>query len=180
MNVVEQLVPHGAWKADAVHSSVRFEVKHMDVSTYTARFTELDVALFSAPGGVELLGKVPVDSVDIQDEVLRAHVLAPDFFDAARYPTLQFRGTDLREDGDEIVLNGNLTIKGATQPIDARGHLTGPINDPFGNERVALTLETVVDRTDFGLDYQIELPSGVSALANDVRLLVTLELVKEQ
>jgi polyisoprenoid-binding protein YceI len=180
MNVVEQLVPDGAWKADVVHSSVRFEVKHMDVSIYAARFTELDVALFAAPGGIELLGKVPVESVDIQDEVLRAHVLAPDFLDAERYPTLLFRSSDVRQEGDQIVVDGDLTIKGTTRTIEVRGTLAGPISDPFGNDRIALSLETVVDRTDFGLDYKIELPNGVSALADEVRLLVTVELVKDQ
>ena len=179
MSVVEELVPAGTWKADALHSSVRLEVEHMGASTFTAGFTDPDAALVSGPDGVELRGTVKVETFDVRDDGLRPHVMGPEFLDAERYPELSFRSTAFRADGDGLVVEGELTIKGVTHSVEARGRVGEPVADPWGGERLALTLETVIDRTDYGLGWQMELPSGGAVLANDVRLLVSLELLKE-
>ena len=83
-----------------------------------------------------------------------------------------------RLDGDELVVDGNLTIKGDTRPVEARGTFTAPHEDPWGNTRLGVTLEAVVDRSHFGLTWNNPLPKGGLALANDVRLHVDLQLVK--
>ena len=144
-----------------------------------AGFTDLNVGLTSSPEGVELRGAVSVDSFEVQDEELRGHVLAPDFLDAERHPELTFRSTAFGANGDEVVVGGDLTIKGTTRGVEARGTITDPVADPFGGERIALALETIIDRTEFGLGWNMDLPTGGVALANDVRLIVELELVKE-
>jgi polyisoprenoid-binding protein YceI len=179
MSVAEQLVPLGDWQADDVHSSVRFEVAHMTVSMFSAGFSDLEASLASERGGLELRGTVRVESFDVRDERLRAHVLAPAFLDAERYPELSFRSTAIRADGAELSVAGELTIKGTTRAVEARGRVGRPVVDPYGNERLAMTLETVIDRTEFGLGWQMQLPGGGVAVANEVRLLVSLELVKE-
>ena len=179
MTVAQQLVPPGVWASDALHSSVRFEVGHMGVSTFSAGFVDVDARLLSSPGGLELRGRVGVASFDVHDDALRPHVMAPDFLDVERYPDLTFRSTEIRVNGSGIGVTGELTVKGTTRRIEAIGSLTGPIVDPYGNDRIAMTLETVIDRTEFGLDYQISLPNGASALANEVKLAVVLELVRE-
>jgi polyisoprenoid-binding protein YceI len=179
MSVLEQAVPTGTWQADTLHSSVRIEVQHMGVSTFGAAFKDFDATLVSGPDGLELEGSARVESFDVQDEQLRPHVLAPDFLDAERYPELRFRSTAFRSDGDEVVAQGELTIKGTTLPVEARGSVGQPIDDPLGNAHTSLTLETVIDRTEFGLGWQMDLPNGGVVLANQVKLLVSLELVKE-
>ena len=73
---------------------------------------------------------------------------------------------------------GELTIKGVTQPVTLEGVVTGPVTDPYGNERYGLSLSTVVDRTAFGLNWNNPLPGGGFALANDVTLKAELSLVK--
>ena len=178
MQVVENLVPAGVWSADATHSSVSFKLEHMGVSVFTAQFASYDAELISAEDGVELRGSVRADSVDIQDEVLHAHVVAPDFLDAERYPELTFRSTRLVGSGDDLVVRGDLTIKGTTREVEARGTITGAVSDPTGNVRVGLTLETTIDRTDYGLDFQLAMPDGSPALGGEVALVVSLELVK--
>jgi polyisoprenoid-binding protein YceI len=104
--------------------------------------------------------------------------MSPEFLDVERHPELAFRSATFRMNGDELVVEGELTIKGVTHRVAARGSVTGPVLDPYGNERLAVTLETVIDRTDFGLGWQMELPNGGVTLANDVRLVASLELVK--
>jgi polyisoprenoid-binding protein YceI len=179
MSVVEQVVPTGTWQADQLHSSVRIEVQHMGVSTFGAAFKDFDASLVSGPDGVELEGTARVESFDVQDDQLRPHVLSPEFLDAERYPELRFRSTAFRPDGDGVIAEGELTIKGNTRPVEARGSVGQPIEDPLGNQHTSLALETVIDRTEFGLGWQMDLPNGGAVLANHVKLLVSLELVKE-
>ena len=63
--------------------------------------------------------------------------------------------------------------------MEARGTVTDPAEDAHGNTRFGLKLETTVDRTKFGIDWNMELPNGQPALANDVTLNVDLYFVKE-
>jgi polyisoprenoid-binding protein YceI len=179
MSVTEQLVPTGTWQADKLHSSVRIEVQHMGVSTFGAGFKEFDASLVSGADGVVLEGSAKVESFDVQDDQLRPHVLSPEFLDAERHPDLRFSSTAFRQDGDEVIAEGEITIKGITRPVEARGRVGDALEDPMGNLHTSLQLETVIDRTDFDLGWQMDLPNGGAVLANDVKLLVSLELVKE-
>ena len=86
--------------------------------------------------------------------------------------------TDIRRHGDDVTVNGELTIKGITQPVELTGTIGDPIEDAYGNDRIGLTLETTIDRTQFGLNWNIPLPNGKPALANDVTLTAELYLVK--
>ncbi len=163
----------GTWNFIPVHSSATFSVKYL-VAAFRGRFEELDVQLVDG----KLSGSVQVDSLLVKDENLAAHLKAPDFFDAEQHPALTFASTALRIDGDRVDLDGELTIKGATKPIHATGEIAGPVEDAFGNTRLGFTLETAIDRTDFGLDWNAELPKGGFALSNDVTLTVELEFIK--
>ena len=95
-----------------------------------------------------------------------------------------FRGTAsdfeaILRDGDELVVPGVLTLKGVSLPVELRGTITGPLADPYGQQRVGIELETTIDRTDFGIDWNADLPSGGKVLADDVELTARLELVQE-
>jgi polyisoprenoid-binding protein YceI len=163
-------VPAGTWQADPIHSSVGFAVKYLGVATFTGELTNFEATL---EDGV-LAGKAQVASVEVKDENLKAHLQAPDFFDAERHPAVAFSGREVGEGRFE----GELTIKGVTQPATLEGTVTGPVTDPYGNERYGLALTTVVDRTAFGLNWNAPLPGGGFALANDVTLRADLSLVK--
>jgi polyisoprenoid-binding protein YceI len=117
--------------------------------------------------------------VKVQDENLSTHLLSPEFFDADRAPKITFSASDIARDGDAVTVNGELTIKGTTQQVTLTGTITDPIQDAYGNDRIGLTLETIVDRTSFGLKWNLPLPNGKPALANDVELTAELYLVKE-
>jgi polyisoprenoid-binding protein YceI len=171
--IIEQqrtAVPVGTWQADPVHSSVGFAVKYLGVATFTGELTNFEATLSDG----ELAGKAQVASVEVKDENLKAHLQAPDFFDAERHPEVSFSGRDVGDGRFE----GELTIKGVTLPATLAGTVTGPVTDPYGNERYGLALTTVVDRTAFGLSWNAPLPGGGFALANDVTLKADLSLVK--
>jgi polyisoprenoid-binding protein YceI len=170
----------GSWKIDPVHSHVGFAVKHMGVATFRGRFEDYDGALVAGEGSVPRLeGSVRAGSIVVKDENLAAHLTAPDFFDTERYPEIRFvsTGVTVGEDGG-VEVEGELTIKGHTLSVTGRGSLSGPV-DVGGVEKAGVELEAVIDRRDYGLDFNMTLPGGGLAVANDVKLEVTLELVRE-
>ena len=173
---VATAVPAGTWTADKVHSNIGFEVDHM-VSTFRGRFEDYDAQL--ADG--KLVGAVAVPSVKVYDENLEAHLQSPDFFDAQLHPELRFESHELEIDDDgNVVIEGDLTIKGTTKPVTAQGRYVHVEADMTGGERIGLALETTVDRREFGLNWNTPLPKGGFVLGDDVTLVVALELVKAE
>jgi len=185
MSVIEstnQLAPVGTWSADPVHSHVSFEVAYAGVNTFRGGFKDFSVTL---TGGSEpaLEGSAKVASVDVRDENLNGHLQSPEFFDAARFPEITFRATELhRVGGDAIEGAGDLTIKGVTRPIEVRGTIaSAPVTDPFGRERLGLSLETSIDRTQYGISWnQPNQTGGGNYLADDVTLIAELALVRQE
>lgn len=177
MSLLEQSLPTGTWQADPVHSTASFRVKHFGVSTFRASFGEI-AATYSADG---LVGVVPVESISITQPDFRGHVLAEDFFHAEQHPELTFRSSSLhREDDGALRVDGELTIKGITKPLAASGTASEPGEDFMGGTRFAIELSAELDRRDFGLDWQAELPGGKLALDYPVTLEVVLELVRQE
>jgi len=174
---IQQDLPAAVWGLDGTHSTASFAIKYM-VSTFRAGFDKLDAKLDTTGDQPVLTGSVDPTSIAVKDENFHAHLQSPDFFDSERHPAVTFESTSFRVDGDELVVDGNLTIKGDTRPVEARGTFTAPHEDPWGNTRLGITLEAVVDRSHFGLTWNNPLPKGGLALANDVRLVVDLQLVK--
>ena len=169
-----QVVPSGTWAADKIHSDIGFAVKYL-AGTFTGSFTEFDAELSD---GV-LRGSAKVASVQVKEPNLAAHLQAPDFFDAERNPEITFESKDIRREGDRLTIDGEITIKGHTEPIEIAGAITEPINDPYGGERFGLQLEAKIDRTKFGVSWNNPLPSGEAALSNTVTLIGELQLSKQ-
>jgi len=174
MSTIEQTrqgVPTGAWNADTVHSSVAFEVPYA-VSTFRGDVQEFQASLVDG----RLAGSAKIASLSTRDENLDAHLASPEFFDAERHPDVSFEG-ELARAGDEVAVEGTITIKGVTLPTTLKGTIVGPAVDHFGATRVGLKLSTVVDRTQFGITWNMPLPSGEPALADEVTLQADLTLV---
>jgi len=174
-------VPAGTWTVDATHSTASFAVKHMVVATFRGQFENIDATLVVGEDGTAALtGAVRADSIAVKDENLKGHLGSPEFFDTERYPELRFRSDSLRIENGEVVLDGELTIKDQTHPVRAEGTVSGPAV-AFGDvTKLGLTLETVIDRTKYGLEWNAPLPKGGFALANDVKLTVELELALDE
>ena len=171
-------IPTGTWNVDPVHSQVAFAVEYM-VGTFRGSFSPVDARLVvGEDGSASLTGSAPVSGVKVQEENLSGHLQSPDFFDAERYPTVQFTAKDISLDGETVKVEGDLTIKGTTHAADVTGTVTSPLTDPYGRERIGLKLETRVDRTQFGVNWNNPLPNGDQALANDVTVVAELFFVK--
>jgi polyisoprenoid-binding protein YceI len=176
---VKQGVPAGAYTVDPVHSTINFAVVHGGISTFRSRFRGYEAKL---EGGEKpkLEGTVDVGSIDIDEEMLKGHLLSPEFFDAERYPKLKFSSTEFDvDDGGALRVRGELEIRGQVHEVEATGRFGQLGADLAGGARVGLSLAAKVDRRSFGLDWQAELPSGGEVLDYEVDIAVELELVRE-
>jgi polyisoprenoid-binding protein YceI len=168
----------GTWELDPVHSSIGFEVPYLS-GTFKGRFRDAQATLVVRDGKVNLDGSARVASVDVKDENLSAHLQSPDFFDAERHPELLFSAEDIDLDGEAVSARGRLTIKGVTKPVEVTGTLTAPMVDAYGRERMGLALSDTVNRHDFGVDFNLPLPSGAPAIGDEVTIVAELYFVRE-
>jgi polyisoprenoid-binding protein YceI len=169
-----QQVPTGIWKADTVHSGVAFEVAYA-VAAFKGEVPEFEASLVDG----KLNGVAQIASITTKDENLQTHLLSPEFFDAERHPDVRFEGT-LERDGDNVTVDGAVTIKGITKPATLAGTIVGPAIDHFGANRVGLKLETTIDRTEYDIKWNMPLPNGEPALSNQVTLTADLTLVAQE
>jgi polyisoprenoid-binding protein YceI len=171
--ITEQAIPTGTWALDKVHSSVGYAVRHSGVSLFKGTVGAVEAELVDGT----LRGSADVSSITVNDENLQGHLLSPEFFDAERYPRVSFASTDIRRGGEGIVVEGELEIRGVKQPVTLTGTVAGPVTSPAG-QKLGIHLETVIDRTSFGMSWNMELPDGGPILDNEVTLTADLELAK--
>jgi polyisoprenoid-binding protein YceI len=160
--------PAGNWTADPVHSNLSFEVAYAGTNTFRGGFHDYSAVV---KDGV-LEGSAKVASVDVKDEQLNGHLQTPDFFDADRFPEITFRTSDLE--------HGELTIKGVTRPVTIAASVSEPNVDPFGRERVGITLEATVDRNEFGVNWNAPNQGGGNYLGDDVTIKADLALIRQE
>ena len=167
----------GTYNADPVHSNFAFAVRYQGVSLFKGTLDAVEATLTDG----KLEGKAQVESISIRTpEQFRAHVLSDDFFAADKHPEITFVSTGFDVAADNTVeVTGDLTIKGITKPVTAKGTWVAPAPDAFGNTRAHLNLETEIDRTEWEINWNAPLPSGGVALANKVTLTIELALVEQ-
>lgn len=179
-DTVNQTVPTGTWTVDPIHSSISFAVTHNNVATFRSGFAAYEATL---TGGEEakLEGSVEVQSIEIDEPQLKGHLMSPEFFDVERFPKLTFSSSrfDVADDGT-VRVAGELEIHGTAREVEATGRFGELGADLGGNPRVALSVSTAVDRRDFGMEFNADLPSGGQVLEWEVAINVDLELVAQE
>jgi polyisoprenoid-binding protein YceI len=170
-------IPSGTWSIDPVWSSLEFEVKKVGLIPIKGRIPGFTGTV---EGGDEpaIEGTVDATSITTFDETRDGHLQSPDFFDTARYPEVRFASTEVSVDGRDLRVEGDLTIKGTTKPVELKGTLLGSGPDMAGNERIGIVLEGKLDRTDFGLVWNAPLPAGGFLLPNEVTVRATFAAVQ--
>jgi len=171
------LIPTGTWSIDPVWSSLEFEVKKLGLMTVKGRVPGFSGTI---EGGdtPSITGTADASTITTFDETRDGHVQSPEFFDTERYPELRFESTAVEVTDDELVVQGDLTIKGITRLVTLDGRFVGAGVDPYGNDRIGVQLEGTVDRTDFGLNWNAPLPGGGFLLPNEVVLKANFAAVK--
>ena len=167
-------IPAGTWGLDPVHSSVGFAVRYSGIGTFRGTFDDFDAKLVD--GRLEGIAKVA--SVRVDDETLTGHLQSPDFFDAEQHPELRFASRTIERNGDRVSIQGDLTLRGVTHPVEITGTVTGPLENAYGQQRLGFDVETTVNRQEYGLSWNMELPGGGQALGDDVVITANLALVQ--
>lgn len=171
------VIPVGTWSIDPVWSSLEFEVKKLGLVTVKGRVPGFSGTIQGGEAP-SISGTADASTITTFDETRDGHLQAPDFFDTQRYPELRFESTAVETRGDELVVEGKLTIKGITKPVTLRGTFVGSGADPWGKDRIGIELEATVDRTGWELNWNAPLPGGGFLLPNEVVLKANFAAVK--
>ncbi|MFO0959009.1 MAG: YceI family protein [Isosphaeraceae bacterium] len=162
------------YKVDAVHSAVVFRVKHMNASYAYGRFNDI-AGTFTLDGTApqSMAFQVKVDSIDTANAQRDTHLKAADFFDAAKYPAIQFESKSVKKAGEAYEVSGDLTLKGVTKPVTAKLEVVGTGKGPTGGAIAGIEATFVIKRTEFNM------PTGApNMIGDEVRLVVSIEGAK--
>jgi polyisoprenoid-binding protein YceI len=169
------------WALDPTHSSVHFAVKHMVISQTKGSFENYKLNVTTSGlefenASIEL--EIDVKSIDTKMADRDNHLRSADFFDAEKYPVIRFVSTEMKKTNEEdYLLKGNITIKDVTKPIEFKVNYGGQVIDPWGNIRSGFTLESSIDRFDFGLTWNALIETGGAMVGKTVKLQAEIEIV---
>jgi Uncharacterized conserved protein len=171
------------YKIDPAHSEITFKVKHLMISNVTGSFTKFDGELIADKddfSDAKISFSADINSINTNAADRDGHLKSPDFFDAEKYPTLNFVSTEFKKaGGSEYKLLGNLTIKDVTKPIELNAEFLGTATDPWGNAKAGFEVSGKINRTEFGLTWNAALETGGVLVSEDVKLQFNIQLVKQ-
>jgi len=174
-------LPVGTWKFDKAHSVLSFVARHMMVTKVRGSFPGFDGTIEVAPNPADSKVKVEIETASVSTGVVDrdAHLVSPDFFDVATFPSMSFESTDIMEEKGQWRLTGNLTIKGVTNPVTLDVSFDGTHTNPWGKTIAAFSASADVDRGDWGLTWNVPLQTGGVLVGKKVRLEIEAQLIKE-
>lgn len=171
------------WNLDKSHSAVNFNVDHLVVSEVSGKFDDFSVDIKADKpdfSDVAFSFAAKVATVNTADEKRDGHLKSPDFFDAAKFPEITFKGTKFtKTKGNEYKVVGDLTMHGVTKTVALTGKFGGIVKDPWGGTRAGIKVTGEIDRYEFGLKYNSVLEAGGLSIGQKVRISVNLELIKK-
>lgn len=175
----------GTWDLDPVHSTIGFVARHLMVSKVRGRFTSFEGQIVTAPNPLDSSATATVDlsSVDTGNETRDNDLRSENFFDASAHPKMTYQSTALRPNGDTFLLDGDLTIRGATRPVTLLVEINGFGPDPYGGTRAGFSATGAIDRTEFGITFNAPVPgtSGVMVSENiEIEIEIEAEAVLRQ
>jgi polyisoprenoid-binding protein YceI len=172
----------GTWKLDPVHSEVGFTVRHMMVSKVRGRFRGVTgtIRLADDPAASSVEAEVDMTTIDTGNTDRDGHIRSADFFEVDRYPTMTFRSTSVEPAGNELVVHGDLTLRGVTRPVNLDLEVHGFTKDPFGGTRCGFTATTVLNRKDFGISIEMPMDGGGVVVGDKINVTLEIEAVLDE
>jgi polyisoprenoid-binding protein YceI len=162
---------------DPVHTSVVFRVKHLGVTYVYGRFNDASGTIVydaKAPENSSIEMQVLAQNVDTANSQRDNHLRSPDFFDAAKFPTIQFKSSKVLQTGtDTFTVAGDLSLHGQTRPLTVTVQHTGAGNDPWGGFRRGFETVFEIKRSEFGMTF---MQGGVG---DDVELRVSVQAIRK-
>lgn len=164
------------------HSSLEFAVKHMLIAKTKGTFHDYNVvAQIDEDDFTRSSATVTIEaaSIDTRQADRDGHLKSADFLDAENHPQLTFVTRRIEPSRGDWKVVGDLTIRGVTHEVALDGEVTGPVKDPWGGSRIGLSLAGKLNRKDFGMVWNAALDAGGFVLADDVKLNIEVELLKQ-
>ena len=170
------------WTIDPGHSAVQFKVKHLAIANVCGAFTAFAGTVQTdrddfADARVQL--EIEAASLGTNNERRDAHLQSDVFFDVPRFPALSFNGL-LHKTGEAYALAGTLTIRGVSQPITLPAAFTGTGKGRWGDTRTGFEATGRLNRTDFGLSWNMPTELGSLLIGEEIELHLTVELIQEE
>ena len=168
----------GTWSIDPVHSEVSFVVRHMMVSKVRGRFDKFEGTITTAPNPLQstVTADVDLSTVNTGNETRDNHIRSEDFFHIEKHPTMTFRSTGLRPDGDNFLLDGDLTLHDVTRPVTFKLEVNGFGPDPYGGTRAGFSATTEINRNDWNISYNGAIPGASNAVVLSEKVTINLEV----
>jgi polyisoprenoid-binding protein YceI len=172
----------GTWEIDPLHSTVGFAVKHAMVSTTRGHFAGFTGgATISAENPETSTAWLEIDATTITtgNQQRDGHLQSPDFWDAENHPKITFKSTSAKVDGDDLILVGDLTVKGKTHPVEITWEFNGIAKDPYGTTKAGFEGTSTIKRSDWDLTWNAALETGGFLIADKVKLVLEVEADKK-
>ena len=172
---------NGTWTIDPPHTRLGFVARHAMVTKVRGAFEDVagTIVIDSAnPSGSTAAVAVQLASVNTGAPDRDAHLRSADFFDVEVNTEMTFASTAVKDDGDEFVMIGDLTIKGVTRPIELELEPTGVATDPFGNVRAGFEGVAELSRKDFGLTWNVALEAGGVLVSDKVKIQLDVSAIR--
>ncbi len=172
-----------SWNIDPAHSSAGFAVRHLVISQVRGEFRKFSGTLTLDDADLTkaaVEATLDVGSIDTRDAGRDGHLKSPDFFDAAKFPTITFKSTKVAKAGkDKLKVTGDLTLHGVTKPVMLEVSASPEIKGMMGETRRGFSATTKINRKDFGLTWNKILEAG-PAVGDEVTISLDIEAVKDQ
>lgn len=162
-----------------MHSDVSFTVRHMMVSKVRGAFRTFagTVTVADDPAASSVRATIDLASLDTGNAQRDDHIRSADFFEVATYPTMRFVSTGVRQDRDDYVLTGDLTLKGVTRSVELAVEPNGAGPDAYGGTRAGFTAKTEINRNDFGVDISMPMDGGGVVVGDKITVQLEIEAV---
>jgi polyisoprenoid-binding protein YceI len=177
-----QIPAAGTYQLDAAHKRVGFVVRHLMVSKVRGNFAEADATITIAEDPLQssVTASITTASVQTGNVDRDNHLRTGDFFEAEKYPEITFRSTGIKSHaGAEFVLDGELTIKDVTKPVELVVEFEGATTSPYGQQVFGFSATTEIDREDWGLTYNMALESGGVMIGKKVKIEIEGEAIRQ-
>jgi polyisoprenoid-binding protein YceI len=169
----------GTWTIDPVHSDVSFTVRHMVVSKVRGHFDRFsgEIVTGANPLDSRVTAEIDLASINTGNEQRDAHLRSTDFFETDAHPTMTYRSTGVRRDGEDLVVDGELTLKGVTRQVPLRLEIGGFGPDAYGGTRAGFSATAEINRRDFGVNWNAALETGGAVVGDKVTIQLEIEAV---
>lgn len=170
----------GTWTIDPGHADVAFVGRHFLITKVRGRFVDVrgEIRFAEDPSDSSVRVVIGMASVESGNATRDEHLRSAELFDVAAYPEATFTSTAVQWHGTGGTVHGDLTIHGVTRNVPLQVRYEGSARDPWGGERSVFSGSTTIDRSDFGITWNMALEAGGVLVSQEIRIEIEIETLR--